>query len=526
MSDNNLEHEAVLQLANVSKPFGPVNVIKDVSLSVRRGQVQALLGENGAGKSTLIKMIAGVHAPDSGKILIDGTEVTIASTNDSEAYGIATIHQELNLVPTLSVAENIMLGRTPKRFGLVNYKHLNAQAQAALNLIGLDVPLKQKVGELGIAKQQLIEIAKALSMNARILILDEPTAALTGKEVDALFAILDELKAKGVAMVFISHHLDELTRIADTISILRDGEFVAEVPASTDEDTLVQHMVGRAIEDQYPRGVVPETGAPLLEVNSLSSSGSFNDVSFTVHAGEVVGLAGLVGAGRTEVVRAIAGADKYDSGQVLVSGKKLKAGDIQGAIRAGVGHIPEDRKGQALVLDGTVNENLGYATLAATAKAGLADRSGQKHRAQEVAEKLRIRMANIDQPIRNLSGGNQQKAVFGRWVLAQSNVLLLDEPTRGVDVGAKVEIYNIINEITANGGAVLMVSSDLPEVLGMSDRILVMSGGQLAGELPKNTTQDEIMALAVSNLSSAASAETVAAGGHEAAFATIEEESK
>lgn len=526
MSDNNLEHEAVLQLANVSKSFGPVNVIKDVSLLVRRGQVQALLGENGAGKSTLIKMIAGVHAPDSGKILIDGTEVTIASTNDSEAHGIATIHQELNLVPTLSVAENIMLGRTPKRFGLVNYKHLNAQAQAALNLIGLDVPLKQKVGELGIAKQQLIEIAKALSMNARILILDEPTAALTGKEVDALFAILDELKAKGVAMVFISHHLDELARIADTISILRDGEFVAEVPASTDEDTLVQHMVGRAIEDQYPRGVVPETGAPLLEVNSLSSSGSFNDVSFTVHAGEVVGLAGLVGAGRTEVVRAIAGADKYDSGQVLVSGKKLKAGDIQGAIRAGVGHIPEDRKGQALVLDGTVNENLGYATLAATAKAGLADRSGQKHRAQEVAEKLRIRMANIDQPIRNLSGGNQQKAVFGRWVLAQSNVLLLDEPTRGVDVGAKVEIYNIINEITANGGAVLMVSSDLPEVLGMSDRILVMSGGQLAGELPKNTTQDEIMALAMSNLSSAASAETVAAGGHEAAFATIEEESK
>lgn len=227
------------------------------------------------------------------------------------------------------------------------------------------------MGELGIAKQQLIEIAKALSMNARILILDEPTAALTGKEVDALFAILDELKAKGVAMVFISHHLDELARIADTISILRDGEFVAEVPASTDEDTLVQHMVGRAIEDQYPRGVVPETGAPLLEVNSLSSSGSFNDVSFTVHAGEVVGLAGLVGAGRTEVVRAIAGADKYDSGQVLVSGKKLKAGDIQGAIRAGVGHIPEDRKGQALVLDGTVNENLGYATLAATARQAL-----------------------------------------------------------------------------------------------------------------------------------------------------------
>lgn len=521
MSDN-----TVLQLVNVSKSFGPVNVIKDVSLNVRRGQVQALLGENGAGKSTLIKMIAGVHAPDSGKILIDGKEVTIGSTNDSEAHGIATIHQELNLVPTLSVAENIMLGRTPKRFGMVNYKHLGAQAQAALNLIGLDVPLKQPVGELGIAKQQLIEIAKALSMNARILILDEPTAALTGKEVDALFAILDELKAKGVAMVFISHHLDELARIADTISILRDGEFVAEVPSSTDEDTLVQHMVGRAIEEQYPRNEVPEAGAPLLEVAALSSEGKFSDISFTVHAGEVVGLAGLVGAGRTEVVRAIAGADKYDAGDVLVSGKKLKSGDIQGAIRAGVGHIPEDRKGQALVLDGTVNENLGYATLGSSAKAGLADRAGQKRRAQDVAEKLRIRMAHIDQPIRNLSGGNQQKAVFGRWVLAQSNVLLLDEPTRGVDVGAKVEIYNIINEITANGGAVLMVSSDLPEVLGMSDRIMVMSGGKLAGELPKNSTQDEIMALAVSNLSSAASAESVAESDHAAAFAALEEESK
>ena len=518
--------DTVLQLVNVSKSFGPVNVIKDVTLSVRRGQVQALLGENGAGKSTLIKMIAGVHQPDSGKILVDGSEATIASTNDSEAHGIATIHQELNLVPTLSVAENIMLGRTPKRFGMVNRKHHNAQAQAALNLIGLDVPLKQPVGELGIAKQQLIEIAKALSMNARILILDEPTAALTGKEVDALFTILDELKAKGVAMVFISHHLDELARIADTISILRDGEFVAEVPASTDEDTLVQHMVGRAIEEQYPRGEVAEAGAPLLEVAGLTSTSKFSDISFTVHAGEIVGLAGLVGAGRTEVVRAIAGADKYDSGTVEVAGKKLKSGDIQGAIRSGVGHIPEDRKGQALVLDGTVNENLGYATLAATSKAGLAVRTGQKHRASEVAEKLRIRMANIDQPIRNLSGGNQQKAVFGRWVLANSKVLLLDEPTRGVDVGAKVEIYNIINEITAGGGAVLMVSSDLPEILGMSDRILVMSGGKIAGELPKDTTQDEIMALAVSNVSSAATAEKVHDSDHDAAFATLKEDSQ
>ena len=413
----------------------------------------------------------------------------------------------------MSVAENIMLGRTPRRFGLVNRKHLKAQAQAALHLIGLDVDLDMPVGELGVAKQQLVEIAKALSMNARILILDEPTAALTGKEVDALFAVLEELKAKGVAMVFISHHLEELARIAETISVLRDGSFIAEVPADTDEDELVRLMVGREIDNQYPREVPPERGEALLEVSELTSAGAFHDVTFTVHAGEVVGLAGLVGAGRTEIIRAIAGADPYDSGTIRVDGTQLRSGDIRAAIRAGVGHIPEDRKSQALVLDASVGDNLGFATLYPTAKAGLADRSGQRRRAGDVAEKLRIRMADLSQPIRNLSGGNQQKAVFGRWVLAGSKVLLLDEPTRGVDVGAKVEIYNIINEVTAAGGAVLMASSDLPEVLGMSDRILVMSGGQLAGQLPKDSTQDEVMAFAVSNVTSSTSASAAAPAG-------------
>ncbi|MDK4266077.1 sugar ABC transporter ATP-binding protein [Corynebacterium accolens] len=495
--------DTVLKLDNVTKSFGPVEVIKGVDLDVRYGQIQALLGENGAGKSTLIKMIAGVHEPDSGRILIDGSEVKIPDTKASEALGIATIHQELNLVPTMSVAENIMLGRTPNKFGLVNRKHLKAQAKAALDLIGLDVDLNQPVSELGIAKQQLVEIAKALSMNARILILDEPTAALTGKEVDALFAVLEDLKAKGVAMVFISHHLDELARIAETISVLRDGAFIAEVPADTDKDELVRLMVGREIENQYPREASAQPGKALLEVKDLSSEGAFHDVSFEVRAGEVVGLAGLVGAGRTEIIRAIAGADSYDSGTIHVEGNALPNGDISSSIAAGVGHIPENRKSQALILDASVSDNLGLATLYPTAKAGLADRKGQHRRAGEVAETLRIRMAGLDQPIRDLSGGNQQKAVFGRWVLAGSKVLLLDEPTRGVDVGAKVEIYNIINEVTAEGGAVLMASSDLPEILGMSDRILVMSGGQLVGQLPKDSTQDEVMALAVSNVAAA-----------------------
>ena len=385
----------VLRLESVTKSFGQVEVIKGVDLTVRRGQVQALLGENGAGKSTLIKMIAGVHQPDSGRIVVDGAEVKIPDTKASEALGIATIHQELNLVPTMSVAENIMLGRTPRRFGLVNHKHLKAQAQAALHLIGLDVDLDMPVGELGVAKQQLVEIAKALSMNARILILDEPTAALTGKEVDALFAVLEELKAKGVAMIFISHHLEELARIAETISVLRDGSFIAEVPADTDEDELVRLMVGREIENQYPRKVPPEHGEALLEVSELTSDGAFHDVTFSVHAGEVVGLAGLVGAGRTEVIRAIAGANPYDSGSIRVGGTQLRSGDIRAAIRAGVGHIPEDRKSQALVLDASVGDNLGFATLYPTAKAGLADRSGQHRRAGAVAEKLRIRMADL-----------------------------------------------------------------------------------------------------------------------------------
>lgn len=503
MTENTEKTEQpILELRNVAKSFGPVNVIKDVSVPVYPGKVQALLGENGAGKSTIIKMMAGVHQPDSGAIYVDGKEVELPNTKAAEHHGIATIYQELNLVPTMSVAENILLGRTPSAGGLVNYRALRADAQKALDYIGLKVGLDEIVGELGLARQQLVEIAKALSMNARVLILDEPTAALTGNEIDQLFRVVDDLKSRGVGMVFISHHLDEIARIGDSVSVLRDGEFVAEVPADTDEDEFVRLMVGRDIDDQYPR-TTHEPGAPVLEVSGLGTTGKFQDITFTVHAGEVVGIAGLVGAGRTEVVRAIAGADRRDTGTVKVGGRDLPNGDVSAAIRSGVGHVPEDRKNQGLILDASVGENIGLATLKSSAKAGLADRGGQRSRAEKVAETLRIRMAGIGQHIRNLSGGNQQKAVFGKWVMAKSTVLLLDEPTRGVDVGAKVEIYNIINDITAGGGAVLMVSSDLPEVLGMSDRILVMSGGRIAGEVPPTATQDEVMSLAVSQVSDA-----------------------
>ena len=490
--------QPLVTLQNVGKIFGQVTVIKDVTVSVYAGHVQVLLGENGAGKSTLIKMMAGVYQPDSGAIVVDGAVVTLPTTRAAEDLGIATIHQELNLVPTMSVAENVMLGRMPTRHGMVDRRALRNRARAALALIGLDVDVDTPVGELGIAKQQLVEIAKALSINARILILDEPTAALTRHETQALFSVMADLRRRGVAMLFISHHLDEIAEVGDTVTVLRDGEFVAEVPASTPEAELVRLMVGRNIEDQFPRRA-PELVNPaeILAVDKLGASGSFSDVSFTVHAGEVLGIAGLVGAGRTELIRAIAGVDHYDSGTVLVRGHRLPKGNIPAAIAAGIGHVPEDRKGQGLVLGASVNDNLGYATLASTARLGLADFTGQRRRAQAVAEKLRIRMHTIDQPVGALSGGNQQKAVFGRWIIAASTVLLLDEPTRGVDVGAKVEIYELMNAITDAGGAIVMVSSELPEVLGMSDRILVMRDGRIAGELSAaDATQDAVMTLA------------------------------
>ncbi|TFB98953.1 sugar ABC transporter ATP-binding protein [Cryobacterium sp. HLT2-28] len=498
-----MSQQPLVTLQNVGKTFGPVTVIKDVTVSVYAGKVQVLLGENGAGKSTLIKMMAGVYQPDAGRIVVDGKTVTLPTTRAAEELGIATIHQELNLVPTMSIAENVMLGRMPTRHGMVDRSALRNRARAALNLIGLDIDVDTLVGELGIARQQLVEIAKALSINARILILDEPTAALTRHETESLFAVMADLRSRGVGMLFISHHLDEIAEVGDTVTVLRDGEFVAEVPASTPEDELVKLMVGRSIEDQYPRntgaGTQPAGTQPagILAVEHLSSTGRFSDITFTVRAGEVLGIAGLVGAGRTELIRAIAGADHYDSGTVTVRGQALPKGNIQAAIKAGIGHVPEDRKGQGLVTGASVNDNLGYATLASTARLGLADFAGQRSRAQAVATKLRIRMHTIDQAVGALSGGNQQKAVFGRWIIAASTVLLLDEPTRGVDVGAKVEIYELMNAITAAGGAIVMVSSELPEILGMSDRILVMRDGKLAGELTTaEATQDAVMTLA------------------------------
>ncbi|MGH3356454.1 MAG: sugar ABC transporter ATP-binding protein [Nocardioidaceae bacterium] len=501
---------AVLRLEAVSKSFGATAAVRGVSLDVHPGEVHCLLGENGAGKSTLIKMVAGVHTPDHGRVLVDGRPVQIRDARTAERLGIATIHQELALVPNMTVAENVLLGRLPRRFGLVRRADMGRLAAEALDRIGLDVSPDRRLGSLGVARQQLVEIAKALSLDARVLVLDEPTAALTGHETQQLFTVMRQLRAAGVAMVFISHHLDEIAAIGDRVTVLRDGVQVAERPADAARDELVRLMVGRDIDHQYPTRRTPDAdadgdavGEPVLEVRGLTRSGAFQDVSFTLRPGEVVGLAGLVGAGRTEVVRAVAGADRYDNGVVLVHGEPIPRADVAAAVRAGIGHIPEDRKDAGLVLGASVDENLGYATMSSTSRWGLVDARGQRRRTTEIADRLRVRRRSMDQPVRSLSGGNQQKVVFGRWVLADSTVLLLDEPTRGVDVGAKVEIYDLINTVSQAGGAVLLVSSELPEVLGMSDRVLVMAQGRLVGELAaEEAVQDAVMELATKEVES------------------------
>ena len=495
----------VVSLRGIGKSFGPVSVLRNINLDVFAGEILVLLGENGAGKSTLIKIVDGVYKPDAGQLLIGGEEVRFGSVHEAESAGISTIHQELSLADHLSVAENVLMAGLPNRLGVVDRRELKRRAARAVQRVGLTVPVETPVAELSVAQKQLVEIAKALAVDARILILDEPTAALTGSESERLFAIMEDLRSHGVAMIYISHHLEEVSRVGDRVAVLRDGNLIDVVAADTPEDRLVEMMVGRAIQNHYPRRrewAGPPTA--ILQVRELTSGQRVRDVSLEVGAGEVVGIAGMAGAGRNELLRAIIGADRYQSGAVIVNGTALRPGKISGAIGRRIGYVPEDRKREGLVLVASTSDNLGLATLRATSRLGLADLKGQRQRAAQIANRLSIRVSKLDDPVRNLSGGNQQKCVFGRWALAGTNLLLLDEPTRGVDVGARVEIYEFINELTASGGGVLMVSSDLPELLGMSDRVLVMNSGRIVGELTGDAaTQEAVMNLAVRDVAQA-----------------------
>ena len=488
----------LLEMRGIRKSFPGVRVLQGVDLTLHRGEVLALLGENGAGKSTLIKMLAGVHRPDEGQIAIDGEPVDLSGPDASLAAGIGVIHQEFQLVPGLTPWENIFLGREQTRW-LVDRRGERERAERLFEQLGAEIPLDTPCGELSVAQQQLVEIAKALSQDVRLLVMDEPSAALSPEEVPRLLAMVEELKRRGIGVIYISHRLEEIFEIADRVLVLRDGEVVGSgATAGLTRGRLIEWMVGRSIEREYPKQWHPR-GNVRLRVEGLRRGTAVRGVGFEVHAGEVLGLTGLIGAGRTEVARLLFGADRADAGEVWLDGRRLQLGSPARAIAAGLCLLTEDRKHQGLVLGAGVLENFGLPNLEEFSGGGWLWGGRERRAFDGHAERLRIRLANPAQPARQLSGGNQQKVVLAKWLQRQAGVLIFDEPTRGIDVGAKYEIYQLINDLAGEGKAIVMISSDLPEVLGMSDRILVMHAGRVTGEITDvaHATQQQVMELAV-----------------------------
>jgi ribose transport system ATP-binding protein len=489
----------LLEMSGIVKTFPGVRALDGVSFAVERGEVHALVGENGAGKSTLMKILAGADRADAGTIAVDGTPVSIDGPRAAELLGIGMIYQEFNLVPELGAIENIVLGVEPARGPFLDRRGAAALASTVLSELGVALPLDVPARRLPVAHQQMIEICKALVRKARLIVMDEPTASLSDRETDALFALIARLRAQGVAFVYISHRLEELPRVADRITVLRDGRAVGtRAAADLPQNELIRLMVGRPLDAHFPDLPAVAADAPVvLRVRGLRSGDLVHDVDLTVHAGEVVGLAGLVGAGRTEIVRAIAGADVPRAGEVAVDGARVVVRDPRSAIAAGVVLITEDRKAQGLVLGMSVRENTTLAHLDAYERGGFVDRSAEiRVTAQEIAD-LRIRTPGPEQTVRNLSGGNQQKVVLAKWLIGVARVFLFDEPTRGIDVGAKAEIYTLMLELLRNGAAIVMVSSELPEVLGMSHRVLVVRGGGIVAEFARaDATPDKVIAAA------------------------------
>jgi ribose transport system ATP-binding protein len=484
-------------MSGISKSFGPVKVLEGIDFAVAGGEIHALMGENGAGKSTLIKILSGAYSADAGGITIDGKAAAIRSTRDSEALGIATIHQELNLIPQLSVMDNLFLGREESRFGLLDSRHMRRDAANALGKVGaLHIDPEQAAGLLSVGQQQMVEIAKALSKEARLLIMDEPTASLDDREIDTLFKIMTELKSQGVAIVYVSHRMEEIFKICDKVSVLRDGHFVGErAVAQTSFAEVVKMMVGRELNERFPSRTVT-LGAARLVVENLAD-GHISGVAFEVRAGEVLGVAGLMGSGRSRILNALFGVNRLTSGRIALDGKDVSIHGPRDAIHAGIGFVTEDRKTLGLVLDLSVRENATLVHLDQYAHAGIVDRKAEEHKVRELIEELHIRTRDAELEVKSLSGGNQQKVVFAKWLAKPPRLLLLDEPTRGVDVGGKAEIYRIINHLAEAGTAIVMVSSELPEVLAMSDRILIMRDGRQAGiRDARKTTQEDIIAAA------------------------------
>ena len=482
----------LLELVGVSKSFDAVRALREVSIAMRPGEVHALAGENGAGKSTVVRIIGGEHQPDEGQLLLDGSPERFLSPRDAQQRGVAVIHQEPSQFSDLTVAENVYMGRQPMRRGRrIDRGRMRREAEELFEQLGVPIDPMRVTRGLSIADQQIIEIAKALTAKARIIVMDEPTAALSTVEAERLFTVARRLSANGAALLFISHRLEEMYALCQRVTVLRDGALVTSAPlADIDHDTLVRSMVGRSVEQLFPKRDT-EPGAVALTVDGLSRRGVFADVSFTVRAGEIVGLAGLVGSGRSEVARAVFGVDERDAGTVTLGGKPLVAGNPRAAIAAGLAMVPEDRREQGLILELSIERNATLPRLSDVSRWGLVRRARERALAGRWAERLGVKLRRLTDPVATLSGGNQQKVVIGKWLATEPTVLIVDEPTRGIDIGAKVEVHALLSELAAAGLAVLMISSELAEVLGMADRVVVMHEGRVTAELSRAEASEE-----------------------------------
>ena len=495
----------ILYTERLSKSFPGVNVLQDINFEINEGEVHALLGENGAGKSTLIKILTGVHQPDSGKIYLDGKEIQFRDPQDAFDHGITVIHQELNLLPDLDVATNIFVGNMPKVkfFGIptpfVNKRQVEREAKKYLDAVDLAVAPNANIRDLSISKSQLVEIAKAISREARIIFMDEPTSSLTPTEQDCLFNIIREMRSRGIAIVYISHKLDEIKQICDRISILRDGVMIrTELVSDISIDEMIEGMVGRDLSDRFPKSPT-QPGAVRLEIKNLNEGDTLKDISFCVRAGEVVGLSGLVGAGRTELARAIFGADRITGGEILIDGKPVQIRSVQDAIDNGIAFLTEDRKNQGLLLGMTIDYNLSISSLNCRRMrkrffcGPFIRKKEVAKNTQEFVKRTNIKTPSIQQLVKNLSGGNQQKVILAKWLSTDANIFIFDEPTRGIDVGAKAEIYSLMDQLFKNGAAIIMISAELPEVIAISDRILVMHEGKIVKEVAAHEATEELL---------------------------------
>ena len=492
----------LLLMKGISKRFDGVVALDQVDFDLRAGEVHVLMGENGAGKSTLVKVLAGAHIPDSGTIYLEGREHRFSHPQEALQAGIAVVYQELNLVPGLSVAENLFLGREPLHpaLGFINNRQLLRSAAEILDSLGVSIPLKRPVAELSVAEQQMVEIAKAYAQNARVLVLDEPTSALGEAETQRLFALIARLKARGTGIIYISHRLEELAAIGDRVTVLRDGRRVGTFSVKdVSLDHLIHLMVGRQVSEQFPaRSAKHGVGDVVFSAEGVSRPPKVHDVSLYVRAGEIVGLAGLVGAGRTELARVLFGRDGMVAGRMFIDGRPVAPRSPYEAIRAGIGFLTEDRKGQGLALGMTVRENATAASLDKFIRRGVISRRKERAETSRLVDELRIRTPSVEQVVRHLSGGNQQKVVLAKWLLTDARLLIFDEPTRGIDVGARAEIYQLMRRLASEGVGILMISSDLREILGMSDRVYVMRQGRIVGEMDAaGATLERLLSLAM-----------------------------